>query len=372
VGSRRARTLTGSTGPAASERHALVSGYVLRLARESLPGRCSQEQLAETAGVSPDTVAGWESGRRPITATTAGQLVRLRSLLIRAGAAPGLIRVLDPALEADQILDHALEAGNRHEAGRFHPLGAHVHRREVIELAAWPLSGRTPIALSRPVASRRGPVPAMPDISPDARHLIHDHLRRVSQTAGDDPLLRRQALYLQSYDYRPDASAWMKDQYQRVPRRHAGWTPDWPVIRTLAASMARYGSPEALVEFSERGLADEPGAIANLNYWAYWVGETATAEPDDSFMPTRLGQWHGQRILRHLSTRLDAGEGVTELGIHTICSLLAARPRLLEDDPPLALGVAAAGERIIDTRPLPPAARQALSQVRYAIRLHTR
>jgi hypothetical protein len=83
-----------------------------------------------------------------------------------------------------------------------------------------------------------------------------------------DSLIRRQALYLQSYDRREDAATWMADQYRTTSRRRSDWTPNWPATRTLAAAMVRYGDPAALIDFAEYGLGDEPGHVANLNYWA--------------------------------------------------------------------------------------------------------
>jgi len=366
-----AGTLTTRQGSARPVREALIAGYILRLARESVAGRCSQELLAEAVAVSPDTVAGWETGRRSLTAVRAGQLVMLRSMLVRLGAAPYLVRLLRVAMEADQILDHAIAISDRHEPADFHPLGAYVHRREVIELVAWPLIDRTPAGLP-PLASRRGPVAALPEIGPAARDAVFDHLRRVAETSGGDSLLRRQALYLQSYDRRPDAMAWMTDQYRRMPRQRSGWTADWPVIRTLAAALVRYGEPATLIDFAEYGLADEPGYIANLNYWAYWVGETPTAERDDSFMPARLGPWHGDRLMRHLISRLSAEEGVADLSIHTLRALLAARPRLLGEDPALMATLAATAGRLMDDGRMSSTARQALAEICYALRLHTR
>jgi len=352
-------------------REALIAGYVLRLARESVAGGCSQERLAGAMDVSPDTMAGWETGRRPLTAVRAGQFIRLKSVLARLGAAPCFVRILGIALEADQLLDHARGVGSRHEPADFHPLGAHVHRREVIELVAWPLSGRLPAGLP-PLAPRRGPVAAMPEISPAERGLVFDHLRRVAETSGEDGLLRRQALYLQSYDRRPDAAGWMAEQYRGTLRRRSGWTAHWPVTRTLAACLVRYGDPAALTDFSEYGLADEPGHVANLNYWAYWVGEVPTVERDDSFMPAALGPWRGDHLMRHLASRLDAEEGVADLGIHTLRALLATRPRLLGEDPALTAGLAETAGQLMDGGRMSSPARQALAQIYYALRLHTR
>lgn len=293
-----ARTLTAGHGGRSPFRATLITGYLLRLVRESVPGRFSQERLAQVMEVSPDTVAGWETGRRPLASVRTARFSRLRSEAAHLGGDPRLVRLLVIAMDADQVLDHARAVAVGHEPGDFHPLGTHVHRREVIELAAWPLTGRTPAGLPGP-AGRHGPAPSMPEISAGERAAVFDHLRRVAETSGEDSLLRRQALYLQSYDRREDAAPWMADQYRREPRRQSGWTPSWPVIRTLAAAMVRYGDPAALLDFTEYGLADEPGQVANLNYWAYWVGETPAVERDDSFMPARLGPWRGDGILQH-------------------------------------------------------------------------
>jgi hypothetical protein len=246
----------------------------------------------------------------------------------------------------------------------------YVLRREVMELLAWPLNGRQPAGLAAAPA-RRGPVPVMPELSPAARTGVFDHFRRVAETSTGDSLLRRQVLYLQSYDKRADAGEWMADQSRRLPRRRSGWTPHWPVARTVAACQVRHGDPAALVDFAEYGLADDAGETANLNYWAYWVGEASGVERDDSFMPARLGPWHGGRMLRHVASRLDSVEGVADLGAHTVRSLFAARPRLAGDDPALTGSLAIAAERALDGGRISPSARRALAEVRYALRMHT-
>ncbi|WP_194921592.1 transcriptional regulator [Catenulispora rubra] len=371
-------TLTGGQGSDRLPRQSLISGYVLRLARESVPERCSQERLAQAAGVSPDTEAGWETGRRPLAAIKTAQFVALKATLIRLGAAPELVRLMEVALEADQLLDHARVVADHHEPASFHPLGAYVHRREVVELVAWPLSCRTPTAIAAVSSSsrqRRGPVPTGPELAVPERAQVFDHLRRVAEASrGSDTagLLHRQALYLQSYDRRPDAGAWMAEQYRLLPRQRSGWSPQWPAARTLAASLVRYGNAGTLIDFSHYGLADEAGHIANLNYWAYWVGELSLIERDDSFMPIKLDGWHGERILRHLATRLDAEEGVADLGIHTLRTLLAARPQLLDDDRVLTATLSATAEHLLEAGKMSPNARQALAEVHYALRLHNR
>lgn len=366
------RTLTSGQG-SDRPRQGLVVGYALKIARES--AGYSQERFAELVRVSADTVAGWENGRRPLSAVQAGQFVLIKATLIRVGAAPALVRLLDVAIEADQLLDHARTMLGTHERGDFHPLGAYVHRREVIELVAWPLSGRIPRTLpTAPAGRRRGPVATGPEISAAERGSVFDHLRRVAELSHgpDDLLLRRQALYLQSYDRRPDARAWMAEQYRRLPSQRSGWSEQWPAARTLAASLVRYGDPGTLIDFADYGLADEAGHTANLNYWAYWVGEMATIERDDSFMPVQLGPWRGDKILRHLASRLDAEEGVADLGIHTLRTLLAAKPRLLDEDRDETAELGKTVERLLDAGKMSKSARQALAEIHYALRLHNR
>jgi hypothetical protein len=315
-------------------------------------------------------LAGWETGRRPLSSVQAGRFVFLQSVLIQSGAAPRLVRLLPPALEADQVLDHAAGCADRRERGTFHPLGASVYRRQVFELIAWPLSGRTPAALAQDPETDPGPPePEPPRVD---RTVVFDHLRIAAETAGDDSLLHRQALYLQSYDQRPDAAPWMADQFRRHPRRRSGWAPGWPVTRTLAAGLARYGNRTPLAEFSEYGLADDPGVIANLNYWAYWVGETPVLERDDAFMPRMLGCWSGDQILRHILPRLEAGPGVADLGIHTLRGLLLARPQLASSDNDAAGALTEIAGQLLDGRLMPASGRRALAEVSYALRTHSR
>ena len=61
-------------------------------------------------------------------------------------------------------------------------------------------------------------------------------------------------------------------------------------------------------------LCDETGECANLNYWAFWVGDFAEQQTGDAFMGTTpLSAWHGNRLLRHLLDRLYGNIGFLEL-----------------------------------------------------------
>jgi len=63
-------TLTGGQG---SRAIGVVSGFVLKLARQS--AALTQEKLAEVLTVDVTTVQGWESGRRPLAAMNAGHFL---------------------------------------------------------------------------------------------------------------------------------------------------------------------------------------------------------------------------------------------------------------------------------------------------------
>ena len=99
--------LTGGQGTPGRARAGIVSGYVFRVIREQLGH--TQDRFAAAFGVSPDTIAGWESGRRPLTSVPVGQVLMHRHRLTHMGAVPGLLTVLDRAMEADVLLASALD-----------------------------------------------------------------------------------------------------------------------------------------------------------------------------------------------------------------------------------------------------------------------
>lgn len=362
--------MTGSRNGPTIEREGIVSGFVLRLARESAQPPCTRETLAELLGVSVDTVAGWETGRRPLSAIRVAQAVALRHALFRIGASPRLVQLLDSAVEADLVIDHAVRAGDSDERNG-HPLGSWVMKRDVVELIAWPMTTRTPTNLPPIQATKRGPTADRPSISAYAKQRFFDHLRRIVEAARNEQeaLLRRQALYLLSFDRRADAPSWIAHHQGRLPHGFDGWSSSWPTARSLAASMTRHGDRTLLLDFIEHGLNDEHSQIANLNYWAYWVGESEAIERDDSFMPSGLGSWRGDRLLRHLVERLDGDLGYVDLNVHTIWALLAARPILLSDDPRTSADLQRRVGILLDTKSVSRQALGELESIRYAIRL---
>jgi transcriptional regulator with XRE-family HTH domain len=364
----RARTSpTASQGTAGRPRSGVISGYVFRLIREQLG--LTQDSLAEQFAVSVDTIAGWESGRRPLTAVPVGQMLVHRHRLLRLGTSPALLLALERAMEADVLLASSLD--DKPPTAAADPLGAWVMQRDLVEVLTWPLSGQPPEFVSNlPKATRprRGPVAAGPELRMDERRRVFDRLQQTAERARtpDQFLLRRQALYLFGYDRRPEAAEWLTRQQRNDPG--ADWLSRWLTARSLASVATRHGDRERLAHFVQKHIDDDKAEAANLNYWAYWVGESQQIETTDAFMASgRPGPWPGTKLLQHLVTRLDPCHGYADLYVHTLWALLVARPDLLR-------ATAASGLRerlpvMLDSREISASARRELDGIRYAIRL---
>jgi hypothetical protein len=77
----------------------VVSGFALRLIRESIG--LTQAGAAELLDRDLATVQGWETGRRPLIALRASDLMRLRAKLLSHGAPrPPSIRLLSRCIAA--------------------------------------------------------------------------------------------------------------------------------------------------------------------------------------------------------------------------------------------------------------------------------
>ncbi|MGW7347818.1 helix-turn-helix domain-containing protein [Streptomyces sp. NPDC054854] len=366
MGSHGPSTLTRSQGNPQRGRTGIVSGYVFRVIREQLAH--TQDSLAEAFGVSTDTVAGWESGRRPLTSLAVGQMLVHRHRLMRMGISPALLLALDKGLEADVLLTSALLDEGPTTAS---PLGAWVMQRDLVEVLAWPLNGVTPEpmrGLATPARPRRGPAPTQPELTPEDRRRFFRRMRRTAEEArGGDFLLRRQALYLAGYDDAPDTPSWLSQQ-QRAERPD-DWLTRWLTARSVAAVAARQGDRDRMQHFITTLDDDAAGEAANLNYWAYWIGESTHLQLSDDFIATPgTPTWHGHKLLQHLVSGLAPDRGFFDLNIHTLWSLLAARPGLLRTSP--------AGRDLRDRLPVlldstepSTRARRELEGIRYAIRL---
>ncbi|MGV2919357.1 helix-turn-helix domain-containing protein [Streptomyces alfalfae] len=345
----------------------VVTGFVLRLIRESVP--TTQAALAEALGVDVDTLQGWESGRRPLANMRAGALLDLRRRLPALGAEAALVQWLDAAMDADRIIASGLD-----DVGGPHPLAVWVHPRETAHMLAWALNGTVPPALAgRLPRPRRGPVAVAPQLASAERTAFFDHLRctteRAAEQGGAGALLHRQALYLASYDRAPDAAAWTAHSLHRrrdvLARR--GWSPHWPEARSTATALARLGDPQPLLDFIDRALADDDTAeAANLNYWALWLGALPVPQPDDAFMRDReLSAWDPVTLLRGLAHGLHVAPGYADLYVHSLWALLIAFPWLPQAGGQLTGPLRERAAQLLDGTTISARSRRELGYVQY-------
>lgn len=355
-----------------------MSGYLLKLVRESIG--LTQFALAERLSVDVATMQGWESGRRPLTALRAADHVRLRRKLVALGAVPQTARMLNEAIEADLVISHAINHGDRVSTEDDHPLATIVHRRDLTNMITWPFTGWLPAQLNRLprlAAPRRGPVPSRPSLNAADRTRFFDHLLVTADASTGDQaaLLRRQAIYLLGFDQREPTANWLRTEQQRaIAGAHRfDHVPSWVAVRSSAVALARNGNRDPLERFVATALTDQRQQTANLNYWAYWVGEIDDVQPDDEFMvATDPRTWAGTRLLNHLLSRLQPGSDHADLNIHTLWSLVLARPFLLEQHPHLRADAETAVEQAAADHGLTDQARRELASLAYAIRLARR
>ncbi|HMC09475.1 MAG TPA: helix-turn-helix transcriptional regulator, partial [Actinomycetota bacterium] len=160
----------------------LISGYVLKLTRESLG--LTQEAQAEELEVDKHTVQGRESGRRPLSATQVSGFVDLRNRLRVLGAEAPLVDSLGAAMDADYVLGSTLGMDADAMDTCSHPLARWVLPRAVSEMLAWAVTGQAPPGLAEPVqARRRGPVASGPMLSAPQRAVFFEHVRGAAEAA---------------------------------------------------------------------------------------------------------------------------------------------------------------------------------------------
>jgi transcriptional regulator with XRE-family HTH domain len=372
----------GGLRPAASSRQGLITGFLLKLIRES--AGLTQEALADQLGVDRNTIQGWETGRRSLTGTRVTTLVQVRHRLRQLGADPQLLAVLDDAAEADFVLAHVLATEPSDSRPVDHPLSRWVLKRSFAYVLAWPFTGQLPIALqAHPSPPRRGPVAPAPAVTAEERARFFQHLRStVDQSLADrdldeasGTLLRRNAYYLLSWNPSSETTAWLRELEQHEERRLGRfdtWSPSWTAARSLVVARARQGDKEPLRHFIRTALSSDACQAASLNYWAYWIGETPETYSSDDFMAGDLGPWPGTALLRRFAANLVGTEPLADLYVHSLWALLQRRGRLLEDDPKLARLLAGRAEALLAEGDLSGQSRRELEQVHYGVRLFER
>jgi hypothetical protein len=143
-------------------------------------------------------------------------------------------------------------------------------------------------------------------------------------------------------------------------------------MRTASVALASAGDTELLNDFVT-GLASDRKDAVNLNYWAYWIGEIPDEQPNDNFMlATDPRSWGGTRLLEHLIPRLRPDKLHLPLNLHTLHSLVASRPALLNNSQQTRRLVAGALELVGAHDGLGLAVRDQLAGLAYAVRIAER
>ncbi|WP_405097017.1 helix-turn-helix domain-containing protein [Micromonospora sp. NBC_01412] len=352
-----------------------VTGYLLKLIRESIP--LTQEQLGVELGVDRATVQSWESGRRPFLAVPFGQAVRIRHRLGSLGANPVMLDAVADAVEADTVLAALLGPKIERADITEQPLGCTVLTHRLADLILWAVLGQTPTFIrSLPTPHRRrGPVATGPTLRAEEQRVLFASLHVLAERAADqrrpNVLLHRQACFLAGMDPTGSSAAWLSQNNARKTPRMAAfhtWSPLWPDARSVVTSLANQGDPEPLRDFIARAHPDDACQRAALNYSAYWVGEIAYRQPDDSFMPATIDDWRGTRLLRHLVERLDADHPFIDLNIHNLWALLTARRGLVHDHPATGQALANRAVAVLDSDQISVQSRQELTSIVYSLR----
>lgn len=313
----------------------VIAGHILKIGRRGTGA--TQEQLAESMGIDTSTVQGWESGRRPIASIATGELFRLFEHLCRHGAPASIGRHLRDGVQADIVLSAGADADPAIADLRRHPLSGLVLRRSTMNLITWPFSGVLPPQLSAysMPSSRRGPTSRLPVVEQEARHRFFDHAIAVADRAviQDLSLLRRQMVYLLGFDSRSGTAAWLRHEQCATSTRYRGDVQSMSSYlksRSAALALGTAGDVDHVHRIARITGESERLDLANLNYWAYWLGELVDEERDDEFLTDAgSGAWNGATIFRHLGSRLSLDAPHRPLNLHSMHRLLSLRPDIL-------------------------------------------
>lgn len=360
--SRQSR-IAGTAGTPCS--NGVVAGGVLRAIRDVIGS--TQEQFAEALDVDPNTIKGWETGRRPLINASGRTIVSLRRKLLQLGAPGDLTLTLDTAMDADLFISHTLNEGDRGVL-----LSDWVATRPWSDLLAWVLADRTPEVISNHLRN-----PSRTALAPEDRRRFFGALRKAADAArGAQPAamqLRRQVYYMTAWDPSPSGSDWLasieRTELRRI-RRDDTWTPAWPLLRSIAVARSCQGDPTLLREFIDRHLNNDLCEAANLNYWSYWVEETPRTAVSDTFMAQDLTAGPGHFLLKHLTDGLEHQVPYLSLSIHAIRSLIERRPSLLMGSLQLARHLRTQAVKLLDDgADLTAQTRRELDNIQFAVKM---
>jgi hypothetical protein len=273
------------------------------------------------------------------------------------------------------VLSIGIQAGAAWVDANTHPLATSVHRRTITNLITWPITREMPHHLREFTSKvpRRGPASTYPSLHADEQTRFLDHLLTVAErsTHADEALLRRQAVYLLGFDGRPQVAAWLRAEWKRAGRQPVkqGDIPGLLEARSASVALASTGDGTHIHEFVDH-MTDTRTEVANLNYWAHWIGELNNEQTNDAFMlddDTR--SWAGVHLLQHLMNRLEPDSPHLPLNLHTLHALVASRPSLLNGRAAVHASLVRKLEMLASTDCLTRTGRDQLAGLHYALRI---
>jgi transcriptional regulator with XRE-family HTH domain len=317
----RHATQPGRHGPGDGVQIGVISGHVLKRLRGRLV--VTQSQLAELLSVDINTIQGWESGRRPLSALRSFELIHIRQRLIQLGVPATAAALLPLGVEADTVLSGMAHGGKPSFPLTLHPLSSVIYRRDITNMITWPLGGTTPATLrDLPLPQNRGPVLSRPTLDPLLQAKIFDQLlEAVDQaTAVGATLLRRQAAYFLGFDQRTASTDWLQREHQRALQRSGADTGGSGAVfaRSASVALAQKGDQDPVRRYVAGPLSDETNSLVGLTYWAYWLGEINEVYSSDEEMIKRSATtWSGETVMSHLIDHLHASQHA-DINIHSL------------------------------------------------------
>jgi hypothetical protein len=181
-------------------------------------------------------------------------------------------------------------------------------------------------------------------------------------------------VYLLGFDGRMEVVDWLRAEWNRAGNRKVGEEDITGLLEARSASVALAAAGDSthlydFVDHMTKGAAE----TANLNYWAYWIGELSDEQSSDAFMMVADARsWTGARLLRHLVNRLAPDSPHLPLNLCTLHALVASRPSLLNERPAVRTSLAGVLANLASVHDLSRTERDQLAGLHYAVRIADR
>lgn len=233
-----------------------------------------------------------------------------------------------------------------------------------------------PIGVFSP-GTRRGSVGLRVMFEPprlDRFYVVRRVRTRQRLTTGNHALLRRQAVYLLGFDGRPEVVEWLHGEWNRTRRRRIRHDDITGLLEARSASVALAvaGDSSYLYDFVSQ-MTEGRADVANLNYWAYWIGKLRDKQISDDFMmDADTRSWTDARLLQHIVHRLEPDSTHLPLNLYTLHALIASRPSLLGGPPHARMSLIEVLDKLASVDALSRTCRDHLAGLQYAMRIADR